>query len=459
MTVAKRNTRFEPVIREAFIEGRALPHDKQAEISALGSVLLDEDTWPIVGGLHQDAFYFERNRLIYRAMHVVAGEYGPKKINLVTVQSVLRDMQALDNAGGLTYLMALSDNTPTAAYAETYATIIREKHISRRAITESLNIVRRIYDQQESLEEILASMANLTSLAEQGRSRMLNGAEVDQEAIDTAERWMSGGNNDAQPSGFHDLDDQIVGFEKGSLNVVAARPSMGKTAFALSVAHTIANRRTGRVLIASLEMRAQLLALRQLANLGRVNHEKIRKGQLKGPDLERLRAVAAKRADMQLGYIDRPDLTVAQLHQEVRMWANVGPLSALVVDYLQLLEVPGVEDERQKVTRISRALKKIAMEFDIPVIALSQLSRAVEARQNKRPMLSDLRESGAIEQDADVVLFIYRDEYYNEKSDQPGMAEIIIGKQRNGPVGTVKLGYNAERVAFYSLAPEQPGLM
>jgi replicative DNA helicase len=273
----------------------------------------------------------------------------------------------------------------------------------------------------------------------------------------------SGGIGEGIRTHFKDLDEQTNGLQKGGLVVLAARPSMGKTAFALSIAQNVALRGDGRaVMVFSLEMPAVQLALRMLCSEARVDMNRVRSGQLNERDFERLANAAGRMAEAPMVIDDEPDLTLNELRSKCRkVIALHGSLGLIVIDYLQLMSGSkgggGNENRQQEISAISRGLKQIARELDVPVIVLSQLSRAVEQRPNHRPMLSDLRESGAIEQDADIVMFIYRDEYYNKETDQQGIAEIIIGKQRNGPTGTVKLQFHSQHVRFNDLVTEGVG--
>lgn len=443
---------------------RIPPHNNDAEISVLGSVLLDNDALIQLGdNVTPEMFYREGHRKIFSCMRSVQERSEP--VDLITLSDELRTRGQLDEVGGLTYLIGLSDQVPTAAYAEHYARIVQEKHTLRTLIQASGRVMQLAYDAQLPLEDLLdRSEKMIFEVAEQKKTA--EASQIMSDVVqDTFEYITQLHNNrgipDGVASGFRDLDEQISGFQKGSLNVLAARPSMGKTAFALSIAQNVALRGNDKVVaVFSLEMPAVQLALRMLCNEGRVDMNRIRSGQLGERDFERLAHAAGRLSEAPMVIDDEPDLTVNALRSKLRrITAQRGQLGLVVIDYLQLMSGSktnsgGGENRQQEISTISRNLKSIARELEVPVIVLSQLSRAVEQRPNHRPMLSDLRESGAIEQDADIVMFIYRDEYYNKETDQQGIAEIIIGKQRNGPVGTVKLQFHSAHVRFNDLAAE-----
>ncbi|WP_424949875.1 replicative DNA helicase [Deinococcus sp.] len=440
---------------------RIPPHNNDAEISVLGSVLLDSDA--LIGlsdSVTAEMFYREGHRKIFTCMRGLQERGEP--IDLVTLSDELKTRGQLDEVGGLSYLIGLSEQVPTAAYAEHYARIVQEKHTLRTLIQASGRVMQLAYEAQLPLEDLLDRSEKLIfEVAEQKKNGEATQAMSDV-VHDTFEYitllHSNKGIPDGVASGFRDLDEQISGLQKGSLNVLAARPSMGKTAFALSIAQNVALRGEKVVAVFSLEMPAVQLALRMLCSEGRVDMNRIRSGQLGERDFERLAHAAGRLAEAPMVIDDEPDLTTNALRSKLRrISAQHGQLGLVVIDYLQLMSGSkggGGENRQQEISLISRQLKNIAREMEVPVMVLSQLSRAVEQRPNHRPMLSDLRESGAIEQDADIVMFIYRDEYYNKETDQQGIAEIIIGKQRNGPVGTVKLQFHSSHVRFNDLAPE-----
>ncbi len=441
---------------------RVPPHSNDAEISVLGSVLLDNDTMTNLGDtVGPEMFYREGHRKIFTAMRDLQERGEP--VDLVTLSEDLRSKGTLDEVGGLTYLIGLSDQVPTAAYAEHYARIVQEKHTLRQLISASGKAMQLAYDAQLPLEDLLDRAEKMIFEVAEQKKKGEQYQAMGEVVHDTFEYitllHANKGIPDGVSSGFKDLDEQISGLQKGSLNVLAARPSMGKTAFALSIAQNVALRREKTVAVFSLEMPSVQLALRMLCSEARVDMNRIRSGQLNERDFERLAHAAGRLAEAPMVIDDEPDLTLNGLRSKLRrMAAQHGQLGLVVIDYLQLMSggksTGGSDNRQQEISTISRGLKGLAREMEVPIIVLSQLSRAVEQRPNHRPMLSDLRESGAIEQDADIVMFIYRDEYYNKETDQQGIAEIIIGKQRNGPVGTVKLQFHSSHVRFNDLAPE-----
>lgn len=441
---------------------RVPPHSNDAEISVLGSILLDNDTLASLGDLvTPEMFYREGHRKIFAAMLRLQDSREP--VDLVTLSEYLRVQGELDNVGGVPYLIGLSEQVPTSAYAEHYARIVQEKHTLRQLIQASGKAMQLAYDQQMPLEDLLDNAEKLIFEVAEQKKRGESFEAINEVISDTFEYitqlHTNKGIPDGVSSGFKDLDEQISGFQKGSLNVLAARPSMGKTAFALSIAQNVALRGEKTVAVFSLEMPSVQLALRMLCSEARVDMNRIRSGHLNERDFERLAHAAGRLAEGPMVIDDDPDLTLNGLRSKLRrVAAQRGNLGLVVIDYLQLMSggksSGGSDNRQQEISMISRGLKGLARELDVPIIVLSQLSRAVESRPNHRPMLSDLRESGAIEQDADIVMFIYRDEYYNKETDQQGIAEIIIGKQRNGPVGTVKLQFHSAHVRFNDLAPE-----
>ncbi|MBB6100111.1 replicative DNA helicase [Deinobacterium chartae] len=444
---------------------RIPPHNTEAEVSVLGSVLLDNDALlDISEQLSAEMFYRESHRKIFAAMQTLHERGEP--VDLVTLSEELRAKGQLEEVGGAAYLVGLADQVPTAAYAEVYCKIVQEKYTLRQLISASGKVMQLAYDADLPLEDLLDKSEKLIfEVAQQkGQDEFQAMNKVVHETFEyITQLHNNGGVGQGVRTHFRDLDEWTTGLQPGSLNVLAARPSMGKTAFALSIAQNVALKgdpaTTGAVAVFSLEMPAVQLALRMLCSEARVDMNRVRSGQLNERDFERLANAAGRMAEAPLYIDDTSELTINELRSKCRrLLAQHGKLSLVVIDYLQLMSGSkgggGNENRQQEISAISRGLKSIARELDVPVIVLSQLSRAVEQRPNHRPMLSDLRESGAIEQDADIVMFIYRDEYYNKETDQQGIAEIIIGKQRNGPVGTVKLQFNSAHVRFNDLAAD-----
>ncbi|WP_027883242.1 replicative DNA helicase [Meiothermus rufus] len=443
------------------LEGRVPPHNLDAEASVLGSVLLDSEVLDRLEGLiGPEAFYKEAHRKIWEAMERLRARRDP--VDLVTLSEELRQSGELEMVGGVSYLVGLSEHTPTAAYAEYYGRIVAEKWTLRKLIAAAGEAMRMAYDEEGSLEEILdiAGRKVLEVSTQGARSEFLSMKELVHQTFEHIQRlYENKGQPDGVRSGFRELDNLIGGLTSGSLNIIAARPSMGKTSFALTIAQNVALREGVGVAIFSLEMPAVQLVTRMLCSEARIDMNRLRQGQLSDRDFSRLVDVAGRIAEAAILIDDTSDMTLMELRARARRLHAQHKIGLIVIDYLQLMSGPshknGGENRQQEIAQISRGLKSLARELNVPVIALSQLSRAVESRPNKRPMLSDLRESGSIEQDADLVMFIYRDEYYNPHSEKAGIAEIIVGKQRNGPTGTVELQFHAQHVRFNDLAKDE----
>lgn len=444
------------------LEGRVPPHNLDAEASVLGSVLLDSEVLDRLEGLiAADAFYKESHRKIWEAMTLLRSRRDP--VDLVTLSEQLRMAGELENIGGLSYLVGLSEATPTAAYADYYGRIVAEKWTLRKLITAAGEAMKMAYDEEGSLEDILDTAGRrVLEVSTQGaKSEFQSMKELVHETFEHIQLlYENKGQTDGVKSGFRELDSMIGGLTPGSLNIIAARPSMGKTALALSMAQNVALRDGGSVAVFSLEMPAVQLVTRMLCSEARIDMNRLRQGQLNDRDFSRLVDVAGRISEAAILIDDTSDMTLMELRARARRLHAQHRLGLIVIDYLQLMSGPssnknGGENRQQEIAQISRGLKGLARELNIPVVALSQLSRAVESRPNKRPMLSDLRESGSIEQDADLVMFIYRDEYYNQHSEKAGIAEIIVGKQRNGPTGVAELQFHAQHVRFNDLAKDE----
>ncbi|KGQ22370.1 replicative DNA helicase [Thermus filiformis] len=440
--------------------GRIPPHNLEAEQSVLGSILLDSEVLDELEGLlpTPEAFYQEAHRKIFAAMQALRARHLP--VDLVTLSEELNRRGELEAVGGLSYLIALQESTPTAAYAEHYARIVAEKWALRRLIQAAGEAMRLAYEEAGSLDEILDQAGRkvlevaLTKTEEEGRPLR----ELVHETFEHIEAlFQNKGEVSGVRTGFKELDALIGTLSPGSLNIIAARPAMGKTAFALTIAQHAALKDGVPVAIYSLEMPASQLVLRMLCSEARIDMNRVRQGALSDRDFTRLVDVAGRLSEAPIFIDDSPDLTLMELRARARRLKAREKIGLVVIDYLQLISSPSGkngENRQQEIAAISRGLKGLARELSVPVLALSQLSRAVESRPNKRPMLSDLRESGSLEQDADLVMFIYRDEYYNPHSEKAGVAEIIVGKQRNGPTGTVELQFHAQHVRFNDLAKD-----
>jgi replicative DNA helicase len=421
------------------------PQQIEAEQSLLGGILVDSSGLPAaLEILKGDEFYKESHRIIFTAIQDLFEDNEP--IDILTVTNLLDHRKQLEGVGGASYLAALTDVMPTASNVGAYAKIVSEKAVLRKLIQSANEIVASAYGGGKSSDEILDSAES--AIFRVAERRIKNSyfplKEVIKKNIEQIERYQEYRESvTGVTSGYKDLDKQTAGFQKSDLIIIAARPSMGKTAFALCIARNAAVEGGVPVGFFSLEMSKEQLAMRLLCSEARVDSQKIRSGFLSQQECGKLLQAAGKYMDVPIYIDDTPGISPLELRAKARrMMADQG-LGMVMVDYLQLMRGRDSERREQEISDISRSLKGLAKELDIPVIALAQLNRKVEERTDKRPMLSDLRESGAIEQDADVIAFIYRDEVYTKQAcKEPGVAEIIIGKQRNGPAGgTVKLTY------------------
>lgn len=440
---------------------RVPPHSIEAESSVLGGLLLDNGAWDRVGDLLVDSdFYRHEHRLIYSAIGVLIN--ASKPADVITVNEQLQNQGKAEEMGGLGYLNSLAQYVPSASNIRRYAEIVRERSILRKLVSASDEIATNAFNPQgKAIDRILdEAEQKIFNIGEEG-SRMKQGFQsMDTLVVELMDRVqeMADNPNDITgvPTGFYDLDRMTSGLQPGDLVVLAARPSMGKTAFAINIAEHVALNEGLPVAVFSMEMGASQLAVRVVGSIGRIDQGHLRTGKLGDDEWPRLTEAIEKLRTVSLHIDETPGLTPSELRANARRLARqCGKLGLIVVDYLQLMSGSGGSSGDNRATElgeISRGLKMLAKELQCPVIALSQLNRSVEQRTDKRPMMSDLRESGAIEQDADIIMFIYRDDYYNKDSKDPGVAEIIIGKQRNGPTGTVRLTFLKNLTRFESLA-------
>ena len=430
------------------------PHSIEAEQSVLGSLMLDNRAWDqVVDRLREDDFYRNEHRLIYRAMAKLVALSKP--IDVLTVSEMLREVQELDQAGGEVYLFELANNTPSAANIAAYADIVRERSVLRQLISAANMIAEDAFNTQgRPIAELLdAAERNVFAISEQGSrgSGPLNVKEYLAKTMDRIDTlFHSNSSITGTPTGYDDLDEMTSGLQPSDLVIVAGRPSMGKTGFAMNIAEHVAIKSRKPVLVFSMEMPGEALVMRMLSSLCRIDQLRIRTGKLADDDWPRITSTVSMLSETPLYIDDTPGLNPAEMRARARRLAkDHGQLGLIVVDYLQLMQVPGYSDNRTaEISEISRSLKGLAKELKVPVMALSQLNRGLEQRADKRPVMSDLRESGAIEQDADLIAFIYRDEVYNENSPDKGTAEIIIAKQRNGPIGKVRLTFIGQFTRF-----------
>jgi replicative DNA helicase len=434
---------------------RIPPQNLEAEQAILGAVLLQgEALITAMERVKSDDFYSPAHQRIFEAM-VELGESG-QPIDLVTLTAYLQDRQLLEEAGGITYLARLANAVPTASNVEYYAQIVEEKSMLRRLIRTATNIVSSGYAAEDDVGALLgeAEQKILEISNRRSSSGFISIRDVLMEVFERVEMLYSNkGGSSGIPSGFSDLDKMTSGFQRSDLIIVAARPSVGKTAFALNIAQNVGVRAKETVAIFSLEMSAAQLCQRMICAESNVDAGRMRTGFLEGDDWEKLTMAIGSLSEAEIYIDDTPGITVADIRAKCRRLKKERGLGMILIDYLQLIQGRGKagENRQQEVSEISRTLKQIARELEVPVIALSQLSRGVEQRQDKRPMMSDLRESGSIEQDADIVAFLYRDDYYDKESEKKNIIEIIIAKQRNGPVGTVELAFLKQFNKFVGL--------
>ncbi|KDM90303.1 replicative DNA helicase [Photobacterium galatheae] len=437
------------------------PHSLEAEQSVLGGLLLDNERWDSVAEkvVSRD-FYSRPHRMIFDAAAGLLESGQP--LDLITLSERLEQLDQLDDVGGFAYLAELAKNTPSAANIAAYTDIVRERALIRDMIGVANEIADAGYDPQGRTSEDLLDMAEskVFAIAEQRTNENEGPQNVDTILEKTLERiellYQSPQDGVTGVStGFTDLNKKTAGLQGSDLIIVAARPSMGKTTFAMNLCENAAMEQEKPVLIFSLEMPSEQIMMRMLASLSRVDQTKIRTGQLDDEDWARISSTMGILMEKKNMYIDDSSgLTPTDVRSRARRIAREhGGLSMIMVDYLQLMRVPGLQDNRTlEIAEISRSLKALAKELNVPVVALSQLNRSLEQRADKRPVNSDLRESGAIEQDADLIMFIYRDEVYHEDSALKGIAEIIIGKQRNGPIGSVRLTFQGQFSRFDNYA-------
>jgi len=441
---------------------RVPPHSIEAESSVLGGLLLDNAAWDRVNDLLGDGdFYRYEHRLIYGAIGQLIN--GSRPADVITVFEQLQSQGKAEETGGLAYLNALAQYVPSAGNIRRYAEIVRERGILRKLVAASDEIATNAFNPQgRPVATILdESEQKIFNIGEEG-SRMKRGFQsMDTLVVDLLDRVqeMADNPNDITgvPTGFYDLDRMTSGLQPGDMIVLAARPSMGKTAFAINIAEHVALNEQLPVAVFSMEMGAAQLAVRIVGSIGRIDQGHLRTGKLTDEEWPRLTEAIEKLRTISLHIDETAGLTASELRANARRLARQcgGKLGLIVVDYLQLMSGSSGNDENRatELGEISRGMKMLAKELGCPLIALSQLNRSVETRPDKRPMMSDLRESGAIEQDADIIMFIYRDEYYTKEAcKEPGVAEIIIAKQRNGPTGVVKLAFLKNLTRFESLA-------
>lgn len=438
-------------------QGRVPPQNLDAEMSLLGAILIDDEVLANVSDrLKATDFYDKRHATVYDAMFRLYEHHKP--IDLLTLSDELKKKDELEIVGGSAYLTELTNYVPTAAHAEAYADMVVQKAIRRRLIKASSDIAQLGFNEDKNIQELLETAeSELFSVSDAGTKQDLVSLEyILTESFDRIEELhRDSGKLRGVKTGYRDLDNITAGLQKSDLLILAARPAMGKSTFALNLAYNIANREKQAVLVFSLEMSKEQLVDRMLAEAAGVDAWNIRTGNLSDDDFEKLSNAMGEMAEAPIFIDDTPGMTVLEMRTKARREAHNQPLGLIVVDYLQLMSGSrgmGNEFNRvQEISEISRGLKLIARELNVPVLALSQLSRAVESRNPQIPQLADLRESGSIEQDADLVMFLYREDYYNPETDRQHITDLIVAKHRNGPTGRIELYFHPERLRFMSL--------
>jgi replicative DNA helicase len=430
------------------------PQNIEAEMAVLGAMLIEEDAIPLVIEMvDPSCFYKESNKKIFEAILSLYDNH--KVVDLITLTEELKRKNVLDDVGGASYLTSLVDGVPTAANVQHYARIVKEKSILRSLINNATQIVKEGYESEDNVDELLDRAERLIfeisdHRAEASYAHLKDIIKDSIEAIDKL--YQRKAHVTGIPTGFIDLDIKTAGLQSSDLIVVAGRPSMGKSAFAISVAEHVGVMERIPVGFFSLEMAKEQLVQRMLCSHARVDAHKVRSGYLSPSDWPRLTAAAGKLSEAPIYIDDTPAISALELRAKARRLKSHHDIKLLIVDYLQLMRGSAKSENRQQeISEISRSIKALARELNVPIIAISQLSRAVETRQDHRPQLSDLRESGAIEQDADLVLLLLREEYYTPTEENKGIAEAIIAKQRNGPVGSIKLAFIKEYMRFENL--------
>lgn len=444
------------------MEQRIPPQNVEAEQAVLGAMMLDHNAViTALEKLQPQDFYREVHRIIFEAMMHLHREN--KEIDVITLPDELQRMKKLDDAGGLEYILSLPNLVATAANIEFHANIVSEKALVRNIISTCTDLTAEAYDGGKEAEDLLddAERKILQLSADKRRGDFAPVGEVVERTLDKITKlYENKAGITGLPTGFRDLDMMTSGLQPSDLILVAARPSMGKTAFTLNIAQNVGVRQNKTVAFFSLEMSREQLVQRLLCQISRIDSQKLRTGQL-NTDQEWMRLTEAcdKLYQAPIYIDDTPGITVSEMRSKARRLKSEHGLDLIIVDYLQLMQGRNSESRQQEISEISRSLKALARELKVPLIALSQLSRGVESRQDKRPMLSDLRESGALEQDADMVSFLYREDYYDKETENQHITEVILAKHRNGPVGSIKLYFKGEYTLFLNLdtTHEEPG--
>lgn len=446
-------------IDEAMTRLKTPPHNIEAEQSVLGGLMLDNDAWDYIAeNIGAVDFYHPAHKEIFECIEELAKQSNP--FDPVTLAGELEHRSLLSSCGGIPYLTELVESIPSVANIRAYTDIVHERSVLRRLISAAQKIADNAYSPEGRNSDDLLEMAE-RAIFQIAEDRAKEGGPIDmrellKKTIDKIDELFNTGSTlTGITTGFNDLDEMTSGLQPSDMVVVAARPSMGKTAFAMNLVENSLMTTDKSIVVFSLEMPAEQLMMRCLSSLGRIHQSKIRTGKLEEDDWPRLSSAVERLKDKKLFIDDTAGISPQEMRSRLRRIVREhGDLALIVVDYLQLMQIPGFSEGRtNEISEISRSIKAMAKEFKVPVVALSQLNRSLEQRPNKRPVNSDLRESGAIEQDADVIMFIYRDEVYNPDTEYKGVSEIIIGKQRNGPIGSVRLAFLGQYTRFENLAP------
>tara|TARA_R110002124_G_scaffold233381_1_gene398624 strand:+ start:25842 stop:27278 length:1437 start_codon:yes stop_codon:yes gene_type:complete len=444
---------------KAFSSDMQTPHSIEAEQAVLGGLMLATDAWDKISHMVTEQDFFDKkHRVLFRAMASLSDKGSP--LDVVTIAESLELTKELEDVGSAAYLIEIAKNTPSAANIIAYSDIVRQRSVFRQLIAIAHQIAEQAYfPNGKSIVEILDVAEKKIFEISRQDFRGSGPLSIRDVLVDTVEKidklYSSNETITGTSTNFDDLDNMTSGLQEGDLVIVAGRPSMGKTTFAMNIGESVAlNHPNNPVLIFSMEMPADSLAMRMIASIGRIDQTKVRSGKLTDDDWPKFSSAVSQLSETKMLIDDTPALSPTELRSRARRIVKEhGQLKLIVIDYLQLMQMNGGSENRaSEISEISRSLKALAKELKVPVIALSQLNRELEKRPNKRPYMSDLRESGAIEQDADLIIFIYRDEVYNEDSPDKGTAEIIIGKQRNGPIGTARLVFSGQLSKFENFA-------
>ncbi len=439
---------------------RVPPHSLEAEQAVLGGLMLAAEAWDRVADkLTEEDFYRRDHQLIFRAIGELSGKGMP--CDAVTLGEWFESQGLAEQVGGARYVIELANATPSAANIAAYAEIVRDKSVLRQLIDAGNSIIGDAFQPEgrgahELVEVAEQRVFQIAEAGSRGRQGFVSMRSAVKEAFrQLQERYENRSSVTGLPTGFTDFDHRTAGLQPGDLIILAARPAMGKTSLALNMGEHAAYKTGKAVAVFSMEMSSSQLAFRLISSMGRINQQHLRTGDLADEEWPRVTSAITLLSEMKIFIDDTPALSPIELRARARRLKREHDLGLIVIDYLQLMQVPGNKENRAtEISEISRSLKALAKELAVPVIALSQLNRSLEQRTDKRPVMADLRESGAIEQDADLIVFIYRDEYYNPDSPDKGLAEVIIGKHRNGPTGTVKLAFLGQYTRFENFASD-----